>query len=56
MVREKKRPGAPKKNNPATARFEIRCTPTQKKKWLIAAKKNGQTLANWLKSLADSNT
>jgi predicted HicB family RNase H-like nuclease len=55
MKQEQKRPrGAPPKENPASDRFEVRCTPEQKKRWSVAAAKNGfSSLASWLKHLAD---
>lgn len=54
----KKPRGAPKKDNPATARFEVRCTPEQKKKWEAAAKEKDPnlSLSAWLKILADNNS
>lgn len=46
--------GAPPKDNPASDRFEARCTPEQKQRWSVAASKNGfSSLAAWLKHLAD---
>ncbi len=51
----KKRRGAPKKANPASARFEVRCTPEQKARWSSAAARSGMSLSEWLKGLADKN-
>jgi len=51
----KKTRGAPKKPNPATSRFEVRCTPDEKTRWEQAANKNDLTLSAWLKSLANKN-
>lgn len=47
--------GAPPKDNPASSRFEVRCTPDEKKRWAEAADKNGLSLSSWLKSLANKN-
>jgi len=53
MATKKKRRGAPKKDNPAGERFEVRCTSDQRRKWQKAADKEGLSLSSWLKSLAD---
>jgi len=55
MKQEPKRPrGAPPKEHPASARFEVRCTQEQKQRWSVAAAKKGfSSLAAWLKHLAD---
>jgi len=55
MTTTKKPRGRPKTDKPASTRFEIRCTPEQKNKWELAAKKQNLTLAAWLKELADKN-
>lgn len=48
--------GAPKKEAPASDRFEVRCTPEQKQRWSAAAARLGfSSLAAWLKHLADKN-
>lgn len=48
--------GAPPKDNPASDRFEVRCTPGQKQRWSVAAEKKGfSSLAAWLKHLADKS-
>ncbi len=48
--------GAPLKENPASARFEVRCTSEQKRLWSAAASRLGfSSLAAWLKNLADKN-
>jgi len=48
--------GAPPKENPASSRFEVRCTSEQKRLWSAAAQKAGlPSLAAWLKHLADKN-
>lgn len=52
----KKKRGAPKKENPASSRLEIRCTPGQKERWTVAAKKSGLSLSSWVKKLADDNS
>jgi predicted HicB family RNase H-like nuclease len=54
---ETKRRGAPPKKNPASERFEIRCTPEQKERWQQSSEKAGfRSLATWLKTLADKIT
>jgi predicted HicB family RNase H-like nuclease len=54
--KSKRRRGAPQKENPASARFEVRCLPEQKQQWSAAAQKAGfSSLAAWLKHLADKN-
>jgi predicted HicB family RNase H-like nuclease len=57
MEQKPKRPrGAPPKENPASGRFEVRCTSDQKQRWSAAAQKFGfSSLAAWLKHLADKN-
>ncbi|MFM7010765.1 MAG: hypothetical protein ACKO0Z_15795 [Betaproteobacteria bacterium] len=57
MEQKPKRPrGAPPKENPASARFEVRCLHEQKQRWSAAARKAGfSSLAAWLKHLADKN-
>ena len=52
---KKKQPGRPPAKNPASARFEVRCTDDQKQRWSAAAEKSGLSLASWLKALADKN-
>ena len=56
MNQTKKPRGAPKKDNPATARFEVRCTPAEKERWEEAAAKADLKLSAWLKQLANSNS
>ena len=52
----KRQRGAPPKENPASSRFEVRCTSEQKRLWSAAASRLGfSSLAAWLKHLADKN-
>ncbi|VAW64412.1 hypothetical protein MNBD_GAMMA08-572 [hydrothermal vent metagenome] len=51
-----KQRGRPRKDNNATSRFEIRCTPEQKEKWETKANKLDLSLATWLKKLADKHS
>jgi len=52
----KRQRGTPPKENPASARFEVRCTSEQKRLWSAAAARLGfSSLAAWLKHLADKN-
>lgn len=55
MKKTPKPRGAPKKDNPASSRFEGRCTPEEKIKWQAAAKKSDMKLGEWLKYLANKN-
>lgn len=53
-MKNTKRPrGAPKKEKPAVARFELRCTPDEKQRWEEAAAQSDKSLASWLKDLAN---
>ena len=56
MKQTKKPRGAPKKDNPATARIELRCTDDEKLKWGSLAEADGMPLAAWLKQLANANS
>lgn len=53
MTNMKRPRGAPKKDQPADARFELRCTPDEKKQWEAVAAGEGLKLAAWLKKLAN---
>ena len=53
-MKNTKRPrGAPKKEKPAVARFELRCTPDEKQRWEEVAATKDKSLAGWLKDLAN---
>jgi len=56
MSEIKKQRGRPRKDNNATSRFEIRCTPAQKSKWEAKADKLDLSLSAWLKKLADQHS
>jgi len=56
MSEKTKRRGAPSKENPASERVFVRCTPEQREKWRREAEKVGLTLSAWIKRLADKNS
>lgn len=55
MNKTKRPRGAPKKDQPADARFELRCTQDEKLKWEAAAEREGVKLAAWIKALANES-
>jgi hypothetical protein len=50
---KKKRPGRPKKQNPAGERVFVRVRADQLATWTAAAGRAGRSLSAWLKQLAD---
>ena len=56
MKQTKKPRGAPKKDNPAAARIELRCTDDEKERWEQAANESDLKLSAWLKQLANANS
>ena len=54
MTTNKRPRGAPKKDNPATLRVEIRVTPDEKAAWQAAAAACDKTISTWVRDLANA--